>query len=273
MEKLNSKKLLKLKGTGITVTLKCTLKCKLCCTFSPYYNPAPHFNYDTLCKTIEKYFQIVDYVDKLTLSGGEPFLHEDLHKIINKVSEYFNQIGTFEIITNGTIYPKRELIEVLKKYNNKMSIMIDDYGKLSKEINAIEKAFKDESISHRIRIYNGENPHCGGWVDFRDFTQKHFTKEDSEDKFNKCAYPQKLQFCFSTMNGEIHPCIPSRRCMELGIISKNKDEYIDLFDEKITIDEQKEKIKNILNMKSLTACAYCNGLCEDSERFMPAEQL
>lgn len=273
MQGLNLLPKLNLKGTGLTSTLKCTLKCKLCCTFSPYYDPAPHFSYELLCKTIDKYFQIVNHVDKFTISGGEPFLHEDLHKIIEKVSEYFSQIKTFEIITNGTIFPQKKLIDTIKRYKYKITIMIDDYGKLSTQVNGISRVFSENSINFRIRNYYGDNPHCGGWVDFTDFIQKHFTREDIEAKFNKCAYPKELQFCFSTMNGEIHPCTPSRRCMELGIIPKNDREYINLFDETITIEEQKQKFFDILNMKSLTACAYCNGLCEDSERFMPAEQL
>lgn len=273
MQILNSVPKLNLKGTGLTSTLRCTLKCKLCCTYSPYYNPTPHFSYETLTKTIDKYFNIVNHVGKFTISGGEPFLHEDLHKVIEKVSEYFNQIDTFEIITNGTICPKDELIAALKNHKDKMNIMIDHYGKLSTKVDEISRIFSENSINFRIRNYGSDNPHCGGWVDFGDFTQKHFTKEDVEAKFNKCAYPRKLQFCFSTMDGEMHPCTPSRRCMELGIIPKNKDEYIDLFDETISIEEQRQKFYSILNMNSLSACAYCNGMCDNSERFIPAEQL
>jgi uncharacterized Fe-S cluster-containing radical SAM superfamily protein len=264
---------LNLKGTGLTSTLRCSLKCKLCCTYSPYYNPAPHFSYETLAKTVDKYFKIVNHVGKFTISGGEPFLHEDLHKVIEKVSGYFDQIDTFEIITNGTIIPKDDVIEAIKKYRDKMNIMIDHYGDLSRNINEVSRIFTENGINFRIRDYCSDNPHCGGWVDFGDFSQKHFTKEDIEAKFNKCAYPGKLQFCFSTMGGEMHPCTPSRRCMELGIIPRNKGEYIDLFDENVSIEEQRQKFYDILNMKSLSACAYCNGLCDDSERFMPAEQL
>ncbi|MEL7661268.1 radical SAM protein [Acetobacterium wieringae] len=264
---------LNLKGTGLTSTLRCSLKCKLCCTFSPYYDPAPHFHSKYIEKEIVKYFEIVNHVEKFTISGGEPFLHEELYLIVDKISLYFGQIGVLEIITNGTIYPSDELIRVLIKYKDKMTIMIDDYGALSNKITNIRSLFDEKGIDYRVRNYNGDNLHCGGWVDFRDLSRKHFSNEEIQTKYEKCAYPGKLQFCFSIMNGEIHPCIPSRRCMELGIIAKNKEEYIDLFDGSISIEEQKQKFYNILNGKSLTACAYCNGLCDDSERFVPAEQL
>lgn len=264
---------LNLKGTGLTSTLRCSLKCKLCCTFSPYYEPAPHFDIKYIEKEISKYFEIVNHVGKFTISGGEPFLHKELHLIIKKISVFFDQIEVLEIITNGTIYPSDELISVLIEYKDKMTIMIDDYGSLSNNVKNISSLFYEHGINYRIRKYSGDNLHCGGWVDFRDFSQKHFSDEEIEAKYKKCAYPGKLQFCFSIMNGEIHPCVPSRRCMELGIIPKNKDEYINLFDDSISIEEQKQKIHNILNGKSLTACAFCSGLCDDSERFIPAEQL
>ena len=273
MKDINTNQQLNLKGTGLTSTLRCSLKCKLCCTFSPYYNPAPHFNYDIIKKTVDKYFKIVNNVDKFTISGGEPFMHEELHLIIEYISNYFDSIGTLEIITNGTIMPNDKLINTIVKFKNKINIMIDQYGDLSKKVRDIKECFDKKEISYRIRNYGKDNPHCGGWVDFGDFNRKHFTEEETIEKFNKCAYPKKLQFCFSIMKGEIHPCTPSRRCMELGIIKKDKSEYIDLFDEQASVEEQREKFISILNKNYLSACAYCNGLCEDSQRFIPAEQL
>ncbi|TCO76455.1 radical SAM protein [Marinisporobacter balticus] len=273
MEHVNTNHQLNLKGTGLTSTLRCSLKCKLCCTFSPYYNPALHFTVDKIKRTVDKYFEIVNHVGKFTISGGEPFLHQELDLIIEHISNYFDRIDIFEIITNGTIIPNDKLIRTMAKFKEKVNIMIDEYGDLSKKVADIKACFDKKEISYRIRNYGKENPHCGGWVDFGDFSRKHYSEEETIEKFNKCAYPRKLQFCFSIMNGEIHPCTPSRRCMELGIIKKDKSEYIDLFDEQVSVEEQRQKFISILNKSYLSACAYCNGLCDDSERFVPAEQL
>ena len=50
-------------------------------------------------------------------------------------------------------------------------------------------------------------------------------------------------------------------------------EYIDLFDDVLTPEEQQRKIAAIYRKESLAACAYCNGMCEDSPRFPAAQQL
>lgn len=68
------------------------------------------------------------------------------------------------------------------------------------------------------------------------------------------------------------PCSPCRRCKELGIVD-DYSEYIDLFDDVLTPEEQQRKIAAIYRKESLAACAYCNGMCEDSPRFPAAQQL
>ena len=53
----------------------------------------------------------------------------------------------------------------------------------------------------------------------------------------------------------------------------NPDEYIDLSDDSVSCEQNKEKIRKILNGSMLSSCLYCNGMCDDSPRFKPAEQL
>ena len=68
------------------------------------------------------------------------------------------------------------------------------------------------------------------------------------------------------------PCDAVMRRTELGFPC-DQSEYIDLLDSTLSIEEQRGKIRAIYAKKSLSACAYCGGLCEDSERFVPGEQL
>lgn len=267
-EKLN------LLHSGLTITQRCTLKCKLCAGYSPYYNPQPHYSLDLLSDIIDRYFSIVDYVEKFTVTGGEPFLHEDLSRILEKIIEHKGQFGKIEIITNGTLFPNKDLQTVLEKYGKQdgcIIIMVDDYGEISTKVPNLEKYFKDNKIVHRIRIYHGDDAYCGGWVNFSDFSKKLNSEIEMIQKFQKCALP-KMNFCFAIKKGEMHPCTFAHRIMELNLMPRNKSEYIDLFDDS-TVEQQKAKIRNILNIKYFSACAYCNGMCEDSQRYAPAEQL
>lgn len=95
--------ILKCDRTELTITHRCTLKCKLCGAYSPYYLPTPHWTFDKLKIYIDSYFNIVDYVEKFTISGGEPLLHPELSQIIEYMHKFSNQFNILEIITNGTI--------------------------------------------------------------------------------------------------------------------------------------------------------------------------
>ena len=56
-------------------------------------------------------------------------------------------------------------------------------------------------------------------------------------------------------------------------VRKSACTLLDLFDDTLSLEEQRKKIRSVLKGKSLKACAYCNGLCDNSPRFIPAEQL
>jgi hypothetical protein len=265
---------LKIKRSSLLITYRCTLKCKLCASYSPYYDVPPHFSSDLIAKTLASYFSIVDHVKQFSISGGEPFLHNELPKIIKNLLCYQNQFDVLEVITNGTLMPKDELLAALNQ-SPKTCVMIDDYGdSLSKKAEMTHKILADNGIRNSVRCYYGANAHCGGWVDFgENFERRWSSGGEIAMVYNKCAYPAKLGFCFQISGNELHPCSRSRRCMETGVLSKDKTEYIDLLDDAIPIDDKKSFFLNFASRKFLRACAYCSGFCEDSPRFAPAEQL
>lgn len=265
--------------SAIAITYRCSLKCKLCGAYAPYYKNPKHFTMEYLKNAIDAYFDVVTYVEKFVITGGEPFLHENLDELITYMFENYKgeekRFGHIEIFTNGTIVPKSDLLKAMEFRGDALRVCVDDYGpNLSTKVQEIDRVFTERGINHKIRKYYGKDAHCGGWVDYSDLSQKHFCQKDIEEKFRKCAYTNKMQFCFIIKNrGEMHPCSPSYRCMELGITEIDEKEYIDLFDRKTSVEEKRMKIKRILESDSLRACAFCNGLCEDSERFAPAEQM
>lgn len=260
--------------TAFLPSLLCNLHCKLCASAVPYYaglKPMPLARFQEM---IKRYFRIVTHVDKLSISGGEPLLYPHLAEALWFFQDYMSQIGSLEIITNGTIVPEVKVLLAAKELGEKFVFMVDDYGaNISTRIAEIEDALMCSGIRYTIRNYTAEDPHCGGWVDFGDLTErKHHTQESMEALYAKCAYPSKIRFCFNTVDGVMYPCSAVRRCKELGIVD-DENEYVDLFDDHLSVQEQRMKIQAIYTGRSLNACAYCNGLCEDSPRFLPAEQL
>ncbi len=257
------------------VTLRCNLRCKLCAVYAPYYEHPYHPTLEFLLKCIDRYFEIVDHVGLFSVSGGEPLLRDDLDSIIDRVSTYDDRIDRFEIITNGSIIPSDSLIRSLKPFGPKLNLLVDDYG-LDKSVHAQEVTDKFRLIPDArvtLRDYHSGDMHCGGWVDYG-ISEKSIKKDIAAAKalFNKCSYPQKLDFCTSMVNGKLYSCTQLRRLVELNMIEPDPSEVFDLFEGKL--DENiREKIKELYDVKFLSACAYCNGICDDSVRYKAAEQI
>jgi len=259
---------------SLDITLRCTLKCKLCAAYAPFYDVPPHYSVDFLKRTVEKYFEIVDYVGDFSISGGEPLLHKDIDEIIINVFNFKERFSRFLILTNGTLLFKESTIKLLQKFSEEKNIQINisDYGKVSNRVAELTKQLDEANILYRVINYHDEDLFNGGWIDYGDHSQKIFTLEERDEAGVNCV--------FASMNstviqgGELHRCARAHRRMELGIIPRNKKEYVDLFDESVAISEKKEVLRYIiLKAKSTTACAYCNGMHSDSKRYPPAEQL
>lgn len=259
--------------TAIHVNVLCNLRCKLCSNYLPYY-PPHDYPIAKLEESANRYFRIVTYVKKLTIAGGEPLLYPELASFIKHLQKSEDQIGTIEVITNGTTIPNCEVLDAATYFKDKIYFLIDNYGTgLSAKVDMLDHLLGEKGIRHVVRDNAENNSHCGGWVNYGDLTRKkHNTLAEMEELYGKCAHPQKLKFCFGMADGVMYPCTPYRRCKELGLID-DYSEYIDLFDDTLSIEDQRQKIKNIYNGRSLSACAYCNGLCDDSPRFVPAQQL
>lgn len=265
----------KMERATIEITYDCTLKCKLCSNYSPYV-PLDQRRYplQVCTKAIDKFFRIITYVGIFTISGGEPLLHPNLFELLEHLQNYSLNIGEVQVVTNGTLVPSQKILESLKQWGQKAFLIVDNYGaELSTKIKEIDMLLTNENIRHTIRNYTINDPHCGGWVDFGSLTiQTQRSLELAEKLFAKCSVAQNLHFCFPIMGSEMWPCAPARRRAQLGF-EADSSEYIDLFDDSLTIEEQREKIRAIYGKKSLSACAYCTGLCEDSVRVVPGEQL
>lgn len=263
--------MLHLTHTTITVTHRCTLKCKLCASYSPHFSPTPHFDIDLLKRTVDAYFETVDFVDKFTMSGGEPLCHSELDQLVTHLHRYANQIGTAEIITNGTLVPPKALVEALQLWGTQINLMVDNYGALSRNLPQVQAVLDEAGVPYRVRCYFGENAHMGGWVDYGDFSQKRTSCEDLRKQYETCVHPKSV--CIWELRaGEMHICARVHTMMYLGIIPKNPDEYLDLLDPALSIEQRRDKIRKLQELPYLTSCGYCNGMYDTAERFVPAEQ-
>lgn len=263
-----------MKRVGLTCSLKCNLNCKLCVVRSPYHWNDKFPSVKEIAEYIRRYFNIVDYVDFFTISGGEPLLYSEFPSLLDELLHYIDKIGKLEIITNGTILPNKALLSAIRKYDrNSLKFIIDDYGEnLSKRFSEITTLFENNNVPYIVNRYHTSDLHCGGWVNYGSAEKIIHTNQETIQLFSKCAYPTKFKFCFNIWEGKMVSCFQVQNRMILGH-SVDECEYIDLMDDSLSIEEQRKKISYIYNMQYMETCAYCNGLCDDSERFKPAEQF
>jgi organic radical activating enzyme len=263
--------ILKCERTEFTITHRCNLKCKLCGAYSPYYSPTPHWSYEELTKSIDKYFEVVDYVGKLTLSGGEPLLHPQLAELLDYLEGYIERIGIVEIITNGTVVPDERTLKSLSA-SQKVSFIVDNYGpELSKKVPQIADALNSFGIKHVVRKYYGEDAYYNGWIDMSDFSKRNRTEAENERIYKQCIFSERFQR-FLIADGRVYICAVCKRCESLGLVD-SPDESLDLFDDQLTIAQKREQIRSFFDRKSFASCEYCNGFYDNYERLVPAEQL
>jgi hypothetical protein len=221
-------------------------------------------------KSAAEYFKVVDFVNKFTLTGGEPLLNKELGGFIFYLKKYKEKIGYIEIITNGTIVPSRDLIAACEAFDD-VCFLVDDYGEnLSKNADEVIKVLTLNNIKAKRRVYYGDNAHMGGWVDFGDFSFKNCSEEQLSETYGNCSYADPRYICYGIYGEYVSLCSASRRCAEKGIT--NYGDLLDLFDEKLTREEKQNWFIRAAN-KPLAACAYCNGMLKTSARYPAGEQI
>lgn len=259
-------------------TFRCTLKCELCCVYAPYFPPpGPYYPFQDLTEQIARFFEIVDFADIFTIAGGEPLLHKSLADIVDFVNQYRTRIGRLEIITNGTLLPSERLIQSVKAANARF--LVDDYGpELSIKAEEIEALLKERNVMHERRP-NGDTEkgaHCDGWLDILHFSDEPISQHEAEKLFSKCmlgAEPTTKVRCNPVVDGRVYVCSPYEFCLRNGKIEDDPRYYIDLTDRTQSVESQKEKAIEFLNIKVLPSCSYCNGFLLDGKRYVPARQL
>lgn len=264
----------KIHGVVLITSFRCNLNCKYCSSYVPYLNNKLERSNDEIIKGAESFFGIVDNVDYLFVTGGEPLLHKDLPDLLEKIfSEFSDRFQKMQLITNGTIVPNEELLTVLKKYRYKVHrVLVDDYGRdLSKRIPEITAVLDENDIPYSVRDYCSENAYCGGWVDMGDMYKELHTLEEAQKIYEKCSVPG-WGFCSVIADDIWYPCDQVFRRLDLGQ-KVDPNDYIDLTDKTLTVEQQREKFQRIFDKTCLETCKYCSGLCKDSIRIKPAEQL
>ena len=240
------------------ITTRCSLKCKYCSNLMPLFNEKTHsdLSFEDFKKDFDILINNVNRIRKFCLIGGEPLINKEIYKMLDYAASN-EKIDLIEIISNGTIIPSKELIETIKKYNNKVYFYFSNYS-VNKDIKILKydeifKILKDENIKYQSAkdLY---------WVKEEPLKERNYSEDQLKNVFKYCCNNS----CISILNGEYHVCPKSSSGKRLGIIDVN--DYVNLRTSK---DLRKDLI-DFYEKEYFDACKYCIRL---NEKILPAEQL
>ena len=248
----------------VCVTTKCTLRCKDCNNFNTHY----YFMHDgkklkdTPINELEKDFsKLLNSVDKiltLRIMGGEPFIYNNLDRLLDYLRKQ-PKLNNIKIVTNGTLIPKKEVLNSIIR--NNISVDISDYDETSFKLNELTKILEENDITYWVP------PGARDWASSGGLEYRNRTQEQLEKAFRDCG----TTGCRHLVDGKLYICPRSAHGQILGLYPANSNDYVDLH--KGSSKYIRKEIKRLLSIKSSETCNYCDGLREDSPPIPLAVQL
>ncbi|MEM5879103.1 MAG: radical SAM protein [Candidatus Aenigmatarchaeota archaeon] len=143
---------LKISEINFAVTYKCNSRCKMCNIWEIYRNEKSKINQELTLKEIKFAFKDLDAnLRSITITGGEPFLRDDLKKILHFFHKKFHS-AKITIITNGILKDKiLDFATRLKKIHYMISI--DGYDKESyKKVRGVDKFDEVVDLYNQLKL-------------------------------------------------------------------------------------------------------------------------
>lgn len=260
----------------IIITTRCNLRCKLCCEYVPVNKPFPDITLEQCGNILKEFFNVVDSVQTLHLSGGgEPFLHRQLDELVEECMKYERQFDRLMLFTNSTVAPSERLLDTLAQYKDKLVVQVSHYGIYPEREASVLSQIKHTGVEVKFQKYYGEDQTFGGWVDFGSWEDRGKDSQALQQMYDTCGITRCMKGNWRTRDGKIYWCSRSQRGTELGLIPSCPEDYIDLFDD-TTVEQKRERFRSFLSRPYLNACRYCSGDVGTSDadrRYPAAEQL
>lgn len=244
---------------NVVVTTRCTLRCIHCSSLIPHYHKPADIDSSTIMASLDRLLANVDLVYHVELLGGEPFLNRDLPLIAQHLLAS-GKILHIDVITNGTLLPGDSVLEALK--HRSLSVVIDDYGRLSKNKNALAAALNRLGIECRV------NQHWA-WADLGGFESRNRSAGQLTELFSRCYF----NACTELIDGVLYRCPRSSHGTRTGLVPEYVPDTVDLLDQTRCDGDMRETLRAFFNDKTfIRACDHCNGNTIQSLTLTPAVQ-
>ncbi len=250
-----------LRNIDLEITEKCSMRCRDCCNLMQYYKQPKEYSVEKLVEWMDELLNYVDEIYEIRILGGEPFMHRQVHRIIERIISY-PQVHRILVITNATIMPSEEMWEVME--NDKVGFSITDYGKLSRNLINMQQELEKRNIVYDIH-------EMGGWTQCSNIAAHQRDEKELREIYQECCAKNLI----TLLDGKIYKCPYIANAINLKAIPNAEGEYVDLG----TLREKepeiaRKELRNYLKEKEyFLSCDYCEGRSFDADEIEPAIQI
>ena len=234
----------------LNITTKCSLRCRDCSMFIPYVSNPVVYDANIIMDDLFKVIDALGHVRVLNFYGGEPLLHPELSKMIAQL-EGNERIDRISIITNATILPDEQLLNVLKK-DKRVWMRISDYGVLSTKMQELKKMLEESRIVYEVANYKY-------WDAPSRIAPVNETEEELIAKFQQCTAGNNLFF----LNRKLYLCSTGSAVDNMNVFPFSESNFVDVGKNGESVEvlckELIEFLSRPKNKKYIDACKYCSG--------------
>lgn len=234
----------------LPVTKHCNINCSSCNMFSPLCEKE-FYTLENIKKDLGKIKEIDLKLDRINITGGEPFLNPELLEILFCIRTLYPKLK-IDVYTNGLpiMNYTDEQFELLKKCNTE--IQVTEYGISDEKLKFVYNKFEEFNISYRVDFFEDSKLFFKKPIDF--------DRKAAPYEFINCQY---YTFCFSlfVFNGILYKCAMALNAQNINRYSDKKLELTDK--DYLNLDDVKspEQIHDFWRSR-LPMCSYCPRVFE-----------
>lgn len=221
------------------------------------YESPVDYEIHSIIQSLENTLKIVDFIEEVTVLGGEPLLHRGLPTLLRWLAQQ-PKVRNVTVISNGTVMPSDAVLDVMQKTGARLRI--SDYGKLSIRIPEIKKACQERGIPCFV-LYQL-------WTDMGPVCKHEYCMEEMKNMFTDCPFV----FCWLLLNGKLFRCAHVAHLNNLGIIDSIHHDGIDVARFPQNVQESRDRLWQLMNTDHLEGCRWCNGIKNSIQGIEPGIQ-
>ncbi|MDR2659706.1 MAG: 4Fe-4S cluster-binding domain-containing protein [Spirochaetaceae bacterium] len=230
----------------IPVTMKCSLRCRDCANLMQYFSSPRHADFETMRRSIEKLFAVIDHIFEVRVLGGEPFMYAGLYRYIEIIKNYSSKYTLLTVFTNATIIPSQKNLDALK--DPMITLQISDYNNPRQKIPELLSVCEKNGILTKIN--KGFR-----WQDSSRIRRHGRTDAENMELLRKCV----VHRCAAVVDGKLFYCPIAGNIYTLKAAPEEYHEFVPLLDDKALDCTIKDQINKLMRTKFLKICDFCGG--------------